>query len=110
MTKLELTSCMNDAKWEELRLAMYELGRLSPQWRTKDIENNYLSEWDGEWFHHFRAGGYKSIYWLDIRLDSEAQREAVLQELRKIHVPGELTEGGCRVFGYLPPGKAVEYL
>nr|GEU28042.1 hypothetical protein [Tanacetum cinerariifolium] len=74
---------MNDTKWDELRLAMYELGPLSPKWRTLDVENGHLSEWDGEWFYHFRNGGYKFIKWVEIAIESPAQRQAVLTELVK---------------------------
>jgi hypothetical protein len=33
--KKEMHPLMNDAKWEELRLAMYGLAAFHPQWRTK---------------------------------------------------------------------------
>ena len=52
---------MNDTKWDELRLGMHGLEIFSPRWRTKDAENGYVSEWDTEWFHHFRIGGYATI-------------------------------------------------
>ncbi len=47
-----LVAVMNDTKWDELRLAMYEL-EPSPAYRTKCWENGYIPPWDGEWFHHF---------------------------------------------------------
>lgn len=101
---------MNDTKWDELRIAMYELGSLSPQWRTLDVENAHLSSWDGEWFHHFRAGGYRTIQWLEVATSSEVQRQAALLNLSKIHVPGEAMDSGFRVFGYIEDGQAVDYL
>ena len=101
---------LNNTKWDEIRLAMYGLGPLSPKWRTRDRETGYVSEWDGEWFYHFRAGGYESIEWVDIRIDSPAQEEAVRSELKKIHVPGCKTEEGFRVFGYQAAGVALQYL
>ena len=105
-----MLSLMNDTKWDELRLAMYELGPLSPKWRTLDVENGHLSEWDGEWFYHFRNGGYKFIKWVEIAIESPAQRQAVLTELAKVHVPGKSTETGFRVLGYTELGVEVDYL
>lgn len=101
---------MNNTKWEEIRLAMYSLGDLHPKWRTRDIETGYVPEWDGEWFYHFRDGGYDCIEWVEIRVSSAEQDRAVLAALKAIHVPGERTEDGFRVFGYVEPGKSVKYL
>ena len=89
---------------------MYELDDLTPRWRTRDVENGHLSGWDSEWFHHFRAGGYKFIQWVEIAVDTAEQRAAVLAELVRIHVPGEQTECGYRVFGYMKTGEAVDYI
>lgn len=101
---------MNDSKWNELRLAMYELGPQSPKWRTRDKENGYTCPWEGEWFYHFRNGGYSTIEWVELRIDSPAQREAVLAVLRKVHVPGEETELGFRVWGWVPLGAQIDYI
>lgn len=101
---------MSDTKWDELRLAMYERGPLSPKWRTLDVENQHLSEWDGEWFHHFTNGGYRFIQWVEIACESHEQSRAVLAELMKVHVPGECTESGFRVFGFAELGTDVDYL
>jgi hypothetical protein len=101
---------MNDTKWDKLRIAMYELGPLSPKWRTLDTENGYLSPWDSEWYYHFRDGGYRTIQWVEIAVTTEAQRETVLSQLAKIHLPGEETESGFRIFGYVADGQVVDYL
>jgi hypothetical protein len=101
---------MNDTKWDELRLAMYGLGPLSPKWRTLDVENGHLSDWDGEWFHHFRSGGYKFIKWVEIAVENAEQTRAVVTELARVHVPGTPTETGYRVLGYVELGIAVDYL
>lgn len=101
---------MNDTKWNELRLAMYELGPLSPRWRALDVENGYVSDWDGEWFYHFRNGGYKFIQWVEIAIESTEQRQAVLSELTKVHVPGEHTKSGFRVLGYAELDTKINYL
>lgn len=110
MDKTELTSCMNDTKWEELRLAMYGLGEHSPQWRTKDVKNDYLCDWQGEWFYHFEQGGFDTIYWVEIRAESAEQKQRILSLLKEIHVPGEETELGFKVYGYITPGKSINYL
>ena len=101
---------MNNTKWDELRLAMYGLGNASPKWRALDAENGHLSKWDGEWFHHFRAGGYKFIKWVEIAIESAQQEQAVLAQLVKVHVPGERIEHGFRVLGYAEAGVEVSYL
>ncbi len=101
---------MNDTKWDELRLGMDGLETLSPLWRTKSAENGYVSEWDGEWFYHFRIGGYATIEWVELATPDEAQRQAVRAVLNRIHVPGEEKEEGFRVFGYIESGQPVDWL
>jgi hypothetical protein len=101
---------MNDTKWDEVRTAMCGLGDLSPRWRTRDKESGYVSPWDGEWFYHFRLGGYGTIEWLEIATVDENQRSAVVEALRKVHVPGEHLPSGLRVYGYVQSGISVEYL
>lgn len=101
---------MSNTKWDELRLAMYGLGPLSPRWRTKDVENGCISDWDCEWFYHFRNGGYKSIEWVEIATESEVQRNAVLTELAKVHVPGLSKDAGFRVIGYAELGVEINFL
>ena len=39
---------INHTKWDELRLAVYGLGELSPKWRTLEAGDGHLSEWNGE--------------------------------------------------------------
>ena len=101
---------MNDTKWNELRLGMYGLEALSPRWRTKDADNGNVSEWDTEWFHHFRIGGYATIEWVELATPDEAQRRAVLAVLKRIHVPGDETAEGFRVFGYVDSGQTVGWI
>jgi hypothetical protein len=96
-----MTPVMNNTKWDELRFAMYGLGRLSPKFRAQDKETGYLSDWDGEWFYHFRTGGYSSIKWVEIKIESPQQDAAVLAELARVHVPGQRTDLGFKVFGYV---------
>jgi hypothetical protein len=100
---------MSNTKWEELRLAMSQLIP-RPQWRTKDVESGYISQWDGDWFDHFRIGGYETIEWVEIKIISDEQNAAVLNVLRTIHVPGEKIAKGYRVYGYLPPGTTIDHI
>jgi len=101
---------MNDTKWDEVRLAMYGLGPFSPKWRTRDRASGYVSEWDGEWYYHFRTGGYDSIEWLEIATANRDQRNTVRAALHGIHVPGEETPTGFRVYGFTEAGRVLEYL
>ncbi len=100
---------MNDTKWKELRLAMYGLAA-PPRWRTRDLQSGYESDWDREWFHHFRLGGYRTIEWVEIETEGPEQLLAIHAELARIHVPGERTEAGFKVYGYLKPGVVMDYV
>jgi Family of unknown function (DUF6678) len=100
---------MNDTKWDELRIAMYELGELCPSWRTMDL-SGYVSPWDREWYYHFRDGGYGSIEWLEIRVTTTKEDAAVEAALHEIGVPGHRVEHGFRVYGYARAGAAVNYI
>lgn len=60
--------------------------------------NGYLSEWDGDWFHHV-GPEYCCIEWLEIDpmgLDREFLREVVC----KVGAPFEDLERFLRVIGY----------
>ena len=99
---------MNNTKWDELRLAMNALDP-APAWSTQSI-NGCQSSRDAEWFYHFRDGGYGDIVHVDIFAADDAMRQQVRSALRSIHVPGEETEEGFRVFGYAADGQFVDYL
>ncbi|MCA9014065.1 MAG: hypothetical protein KDA77_01925 [Planctomycetaceae bacterium] len=101
---------MNDTKWRELQMAMYEIKDFCPQWRTRCLENGYVSHWDGEWFYHFSEGGYADIEWVEIKAENVEEAAIVLAALKKIHVPGEQWEHGFRVYGYVTECQPVEYL
>jgi hypothetical protein len=100
---------MNDTKWNELRLAMYNLAALRPRWRTKDV-NGYVCPWDGEWYYHFRGAGYSTIEWVEIETTSADQDGAVFELLQKIHLPGLRIDNGYRIYGYAQEGVAVDWL
>jgi hypothetical protein len=100
---------MNNTKWEEIRLAMYEYPN-NRKWRVKDIETGEISSWDGEWYYHFILDEYKTIEWLEIKVETEEIRNGVLKILNSIHVPGEVFDDVIRVYGYVEIGKPVDYL
>ncbi|WP_240766822.1 DUF6678 family protein [Paraburkholderia flava] len=100
---------MNNTKWAELRMGMHGLGELSPRFRVRNLQSGGVSAWDREWFYHF-FGRHEDDEWIEIAVTSSAQREAVLQILRRVHVPGEATEAGFKVYGYVRLGTHVEYL
>jgi hypothetical protein len=104
-----MTPLMNHTKWDELRLAMYNLDAPGTRWRTKD-SSGYITSWDGEWFYHFRDGGYGSIEWVEIRVLSADQDAAVLALLRQIHLPGHRIDQGFRIYGYARDGVAIDYV
>ena len=99
---------MNNTKWEELRLAMYRT-EPAPRYRCMTI-NGYYSHATTEWFYHFRAGGYDDIRYVDIFAESQPHREQISSALKKIHLPGEETGDGFRVYGYALPGQNLDYL
>ncbi|MGO4716540.1 DUF6678 family protein [Bradyrhizobium sp. 2TAF24] len=103
-----LNPVMNNTKWNELRLGMYGLAQ-TPAWSTLST-NGYKSRPDREWYYHFSIGGYADIIHVDILVENAAHRETVRRVLQHIHVPGEETPEGFRVFGYLQDGQAADYL
>lgn len=100
---------MNDTKWEEIRLAMYDYPN-NHQWRTKDMETGYTCPWEGEWYYHFKSGGYKNIEWLEIRSETEEIRDDIIKILSTIHVPGEVFNDVIKVYGYVEISKPLGYL
>ena len=99
---------MNNTKWDELRVAMHEHPK-SPRWRTCDVQSGYVSDWDGEWFYHFRNSGYESILWVELLIESAEDREAIFSELVRIGLPGYEKGGNIFVVGYVQSGRTVDY-
>lgn len=100
--------CMNNTKWNEVRLAMVSL-KSPPLWKITYI-NGYESAVDGEWFYHFSKGGYLDIHYLDVITDSNGQHALVGAILRAIHLPGIETPTGFRILGYTDSISNGEYL
>lgn len=107
---MKLVRLINNTQWEKIRLAIYELGQPFPSWRVRDVNSGYISEWDNEWFHHFRQGGYQYIEWVEISAHSEAQIKAIGEALYRTHVPAEKIGAVFRVYGYVSVGQSVNYL
>lgn len=98
---------MNNTKWTEIFKAFYydvecsedpNLSKMHIQWETKST-NGYIYK-DSTWTH-FGIGmeHNKDIEWLKIYLTPQ-NRKIVLDILRQIHVPGEVTENEAIIYGY----------
>jgi hypothetical protein len=99
---------MNNTKWNELRLAMYSTDP-APRWSTL-CQNGHRSAPDREWYYHFRDGGYEDIVHVDIFADDLEHRERIKMAIKRIHLPGEETDDGFRIYGYAEQGQTVDYL
>lgn len=103
-----LYSCMNNTKWDKIRVAMVSM-ESSPLWKITFLNGNE-SAVDGEWFYHFSEGGYLDIQYLDILTNSVEQHATVGTILRAIHLPGMETSTGYRILGYADSVSYVDYL
>jgi hypothetical protein len=81
----------------------------APRWSTL-CQNGYRSAPDREWHYHFRDGGYDDIVYVDIFADDREHRERIRTAIKRIHVPGEETDDGFRVYGYAERGQTLDYL
>ncbi|WP_084879168.1 DUF6678 family protein [Pantoea cypripedii] len=103
-----LYSCMNNTKWNEIRMAMVSI-ESPPLWKITFL-NGYESAVDSEWFYHFSEGGYLDIQYLDILTNSVEQHATVGTILQAIHLPGMETSTGYRILGYADSVSNVDYL
>ena len=102
---------MNNTKWREVRSAMHALGPESPRWRLKDLESGRELDWDFDWYYQFLGDGtFEWIEWCEIECKTPEARAAVLDALRKIHVAGEETEEGVRIYGWAKSAASVDWL
>jgi hypothetical protein len=94
-------SVSNNTKWEELRAAMLELpAGHRPQFRSETLEG-HQSEFDGEWFYHFREGGYADIRYFDLRSPNEECDDHVSAAIQRVGLHAERVAPLIwRVFGY----------
>jgi hypothetical protein len=92
-----LVSLMNDTKWRQLCFAFSAFAK-KPAWRTRDLLNGHLSDWDSEWFHHV-GPDYCAIEWLEIDLRN-CDDESITSVLRQVGASFEESEHYFRVIGY----------
>ena len=59
MKLYEYQSVMNNTKWEEIKKAMNDCS-INTICRAQDVKTKYISDWDGDWFYHFKCN-YKII-------------------------------------------------
>lgn len=95
---------MNNTKWNEIFQSFYknECTDNHPivYWRTRDLENGYISRLDGTWTHFgCEPRNWEMIDYLQIQL-TESNREFVIKTLKKIHVPGVIAEDIVTIYGY----------
>ena len=89
-------------------MEMYAI-KPTPAWSALST-NGHKSSPDYEWLYHFSVGGYDDIVHVDIYVNDSFQRELVHSALKRVHVPGEETSEGFRVFGYLQDGQFADFI
>jgi hypothetical protein len=92
-----LVSLMNDTKWKELCFAFNAL-EPKPAWRTHDLLNGHLSDWDTEWFHHV-GPDYCTIQWMEID-PRQCDREKIRLTFQDVGVSFEESSAYFKVLGY----------
>lgn len=97
---------MNNTKWNEIFRYFCNTvpNGCIVRWRTKDIETGYITEWDASWSHFGCANadgsaGWEKIEYLQIQL-TPGNNDFVLDTLRRVHVPGEISDNIVTVYGY----------
>ena len=95
---------MNNTKWNEIFKAfyMYECNNVPViiRWRTKDYINGFLSEWESTWTHFgCEPREWETIDYLQIELNND-NRSLVIEQIKKIHVPGIISNNVLTIFGY----------
>lgn len=95
---------MNNTKWNAIFKAFYsyECNNVPViiRWRTKDCKNGFLSKWDNTWTHFgCEQREWDAIEYLQIEL-TNCNRNIVIEQLKKIHVPGVISDNVITVYGY----------
>ena len=110
-----LVGLANDTKWNELISWARHLQDegWSPAFRYSCIDSDYISGWDGEWYHHLPYPMI-SVNWIDLTFLEEVyvarllpskvinHREELENKLRDIRFDYVVGEKTIRVFGYAP--------
>ncbi len=110
-----LTGLANDTKWNELIAAMRNIPIKSwcSSFRYKCIDSDFVSQWDGEWWHDLPFP-FISVMWLELSFLEKIHRGRLLTPDVIVH-PADVEallssigfdfEMGCkafRIFGYSP--------
>ena len=95
---------MNNTKWNEIFNAFYQYEcsnePLIIRWRTKDYLTGYISEWDSTWTHFgCEPREWEKIEYLQLEL-TDTNYDAVISNLKRIHVPGIISNNIATVYGY----------
>lgn len=98
----QLLPVLNDTKWSELIAEMLNGREMQPQFRTRSVfaTERYVSDWDGEWYHHTHP--VAELEWIELRARSE---EWLFKVLRMHGIPFSIEDGIVRVWGYTRPGR-----
>ena len=94
---------MNSTKWNEISHKFWDIERnenILVEWDVKFINYDYVENYERTW-SHFGSDmvDHTQIEWLKIRLTPE-NRTRVIEVLKAVHAPGEVTEDAAFVYGY----------
>ena len=82
----------------------------SPSYRIMNAVYGDLTDWDGEWFHHFNLPSYAFIEWLELKARSPAQHEELRGFLRRLRrLPGPRNRAWFS-YCWLPPSGNTDGL
>ena len=110
VARLNLTGLANDTKWDELLTAMRSKTVWVPRFRYRCIDSDFVSPWDGEWWHHVPMPMI-SVAWMDLqhfefdrrlpprRIDHGVELCGLLDRIGLDYTVGE---HAIRIFGYAP--------
>jgi hypothetical protein len=112
---LSLVSLANDTKWNELITLMRDMQDTgwSPDFRVQCIDSDYISGWDGEWWHHLPFPMISTL-WMDLRCIEVISKARLLSDevidhtsrisklLTKIGLDYEIGSEAIRIYGYGP--------
>ncbi|MGF2687284.1 DUF6678 family protein [Marinobacter sp. DUT-3] len=117
-----LASVMSNTKWEKLRALMIEESDRRPVWRVRCLRDTREVEpqWDGDWYYHLPE--FKHIEWLEISPIQKERKGYLLPDkvtdntdyfvglLKSNNIPFSIEGESLRIWGYLRPGQAVEFV
>jgi len=95
-------SVCNNTKWSELREAMLGIPEEQRPKRRSVVLDGFESDYDGEWYYHFRDGGYDELRHIDVKSPNDVIDAAVLLAIRKLHLAASRVGPNIwRIFGYV---------